>query len=624
MDQTDPTLNQVDIQPQLSQHDIIQNFNDQNANNATTDVNQIINLIESLASVENQEDIGVVVHHDQNNQVEHQSQISGNNGNEEDSNQGLQLNKEISRKRTFKEVDNQTKNDDSQDNQLNNGENNTITSTDKNQDTSNQELQQDQVQIDTSIQKVETPQNPITKALENKLFTQKIPSDKIPEGFKLKFADYYMLRVIEIELAQKIKDESLEYTRDLAIDSGKYTGYHKQFIPQGVGVFRNAAKCVYLGEFKNGKFNGIGKMTQSGSKTVYIGEFLDGKQNGKGIEILIDGTRYEGTFNKGEKIGKFKVTSKLGIETEQEFETSNDKEEEKKETEEAVAIGSFDESQIEQKVENLSVVTDQDPVLIALLEDPVYKRQLEEWQSKISEQNLVFTYGSVLASGAKYIGYLLNGNTRHGPGCQLWADGSKYYGDWRYTLATGYGKLMHADSDVYEGQWLNDKAQGKGTYLHADGAKYIGDWHQDKQHGQGVETWPDGAKYEGSYVSGKKHGKGEFKWADGSVFVGEFQDNSINGRGVYTWNDGRDYNGQWKDNKMHGKGVFKWADGRYYEGDYNNDKKEGFGIFHWPDGRSYEGRWLNGKQHGEGIYVTSQGVRKRGEWAEGRRVRWIQ
>ncbi|OMJ76287.1 hypothetical protein SteCoe_24383 [Stentor coeruleus] len=226
-----------------------------------------------------------------------------------------------------------------------------------------------------------------------------------------------------------------------------------------------------------------------------------------------------------------------------------------------------------------------------------------------------------IENGAIYTGEWNNDNQRHGFGVQVWNDGSKYDGMWKYDKAYGKGRLIHADGDVYEGDWYDDKAHGYGVYLHTDGAKYEGYWENDKQHGKGVESWPDGAKYIGLYKNGKKEGNGKFTWADGSVYYGNFIDNNIQGEGKYVWSDGRCFEGEWVDNKMEGRGLFTWSDGRSYDGEYANDKKHGFGIFIWPDGRRYEGYWENGKQHGKGTYFNTQGIGKEGEWKDGKRIR---
>ena len=228
-----------------------------------------------------------------------------------------------------------------------------------------------------------------------------------------------------------------------------------------------------------------------------------------------------------------------------------------------------------------------------------------------------------LDNGAIYTGQWNEENQRHGKGTQVWTDGSKYEGCWKYDKANGKGRLIHADGDVYVGEWKEDKAHGFGTYLHTDGAKYEGYWREDKQHGHGVETWPDGARYEGLYENGKKQGNGKFQWADGSTYTGDFHENNIHGKGVYNWVDGRRYEGDWRNNKMDGKGLFTWADGRRYNGEYVDDKKQGLGEFVWPDGRKYNGNWFNGKQHGKGLYTNTNGTIREGEWKDGKRLKWL-
>lgn len=84
-----------------------------------------------------------------------------------------------------------------------------------------------------------------------------------------------------------------------------------------------------------------------------------------------------------------------------------------------------------------------------------------------------------LDNGAIYWGQWNKDGFRQGKGVQIWKDGSKYEGYWKYDMANKKGRLIHADGDVYEGEWFNDKANGKGIYEHMDGAKYVGEWKDD-------------------------------------------------------------------------------------------------------------------------------------------------
>lgn len=51
-----------------------------------------------------------------------------------------------------------------------------------------------------------------------------------------------------------------------------------------------------------------------------------------------------------------------------------------------------------------------------------------------------------------------------GRGIQIWPDGTRYDGFWKYGMQNGYGRLVHAEGDVYTGMWKDNKAHGYGTY----------------------------------------------------------------------------------------------------------------------------------------------------------------
>jgi hypothetical protein len=67
-----------------------------------------------------------------------------------------------------------------------------------------------------------------------------------------------------------------------------------------------ADKTKYIGQFKDGKFDGQGTYTY-GDGTKYTGQFKDGLPNGQGIYTYGDETKYTGQFKDG------KGTDKLGI-----------------------------------------------------------------------------------------------------------------------------------------------------------------------------------------------------------------------------------------------------------------------------------------------------------------------
>jgi len=65
----------------------------------------------------------------------------------------------------------------------------------------------------------------------------------------------------------------------------------------GIGITASGNK--YVGEFRDGKYHGLGAFTfVSGSK--YLGEFRDGLPNGQGTYTSADGRVKEGIWENGE------------------------------------------------------------------------------------------------------------------------------------------------------------------------------------------------------------------------------------------------------------------------------------------------------------------------------------
>ncbi|TVX97379.1 stalk domain-containing protein [Cohnella terricola] len=62
----------------------------------------------------------------------------------------------------------------------------------------------------------------------------------------------------------------------------------------------------YIGELKDGKADGQGKIINSNNKLIYEGEFKNGKKEGKGIWYRLD-DKYEGTFKDNWPNGQFVI-----------------------------------------------------------------------------------------------------------------------------------------------------------------------------------------------------------------------------------------------------------------------------------------------------------------------------
>ena len=94
-----------------------------------------------------------------------------------------------------------------------------------------------------------------------------------------------------------------------------YTGYFKNNLPHGLGTLTFNGG-TYRGQFKNGKFDGYGKLiTKSYSydfdQHSYVGYFKNNYPNGKG-KFILKNFRYcrgqEGNFINGQLNGKGKIT----------------------------------------------------------------------------------------------------------------------------------------------------------------------------------------------------------------------------------------------------------------------------------------------------------------------------
>jgi hypothetical protein len=89
-------------------------------------------------------------------------------------------------------------------------------------------------------------------------------------------------------------------------DSGKYQGQFKNGLFNGKGkiVWRDGS--VYEGEFKNGLFEGKGVFHYKNGE-LYAGQFKDGLAQGKGEHTYSNGDRYQGDFSDGlpEGIGTY-------------------------------------------------------------------------------------------------------------------------------------------------------------------------------------------------------------------------------------------------------------------------------------------------------------------------------
>ena len=76
------------------------------------------------------------------------------------------------------------------------------------------------------------------------------------------------------------------------------------------GIFTYSSGAKYVGEWKDGKFNGEGAYTYTDSDK-YVGEWKDGKKYGQGTYTVANGNKYVGEFKDGKRNGQGTYTSAL-------------------------------------------------------------------------------------------------------------------------------------------------------------------------------------------------------------------------------------------------------------------------------------------------------------------------
>ena len=111
-----------------------------------------------------------------------------------------------------------------------------------------------------------------------------------------------------------------------------------------------------------------------------------------------------------------------------------------------------------------------------------------------------------------------------------------------------------------------------GTYTWADGGKYFGEFKDGNFNGQGTGTFASGEKYVGEFKDGRRTGQGTSTWASGHKYVGEFKDGRRTGQGTSTWASGDKYVGGHKNDTRTGQGTYTSANGTKTEGIWNNDE----------------------------------------------------
>ena len=246
---------------------------------------------------------------------------------------------------------------------------------------------------------------------------------------------------------------------------------------EGFGVFNFSEEVQYVGQWKNQKMHGAGKMTYTDG-SVYEGAFVNGKKHGLGKYRFGEqnesaGDMYEGNFKDGAMHGD-------GVLTYSPF-------------------GKW-----------------------------AGDRYVGQWENAKRHGYGTYYY----KSGARYTGYWSNG-LKHGRGDFFFANGDHYSGDYREGKKHGKGTYTFKDGDKYEGEWKNNKRHGKGEYFSAETKNvYKGDFVHGAEEGYGElffgeKSGDHGDTYKGHWKKGMMEGEGVYTTKTGKRMEGNWSKGNL-------------------------------------------------------------------------------------------------
>lgn len=113
---------------------------------------------------------------------------------------------------------------------------------------------------------------------------------------------------------------------------------------------------------------------------------------------------------------------------------------------------------------------------------------------------------------------------------------SKYNGEMKNDLMSGYGIMLYDNGDKYFGYWKNNHYFDFGIKIFKNKSKYAGNWNKNKFFGHGKFYYTNGNIYDGSWYRGERYGYGVLEYSNGKVIKGNFS-NGLFGNGIYKITD---------------------------------------------------------------------------------------
>ena len=108
--------------------------------------------------------------------------------------------------------------------------------------------------------------------------------------------------------ATDIDFESKTFGKKLTDNPWDYVGEFKNGVFDGQGEYKCEGNYSYKGEWKKSHFHGRGRYVDEKTKEVYEGDFVESKRNGYGVFIMENEFKLEGQFKENDAHGKGKIT----------------------------------------------------------------------------------------------------------------------------------------------------------------------------------------------------------------------------------------------------------------------------------------------------------------------------
>ena len=394
-------------------------------------------------------------------------------------------------------------------------------------------------------------------------------------------------------------------------NANKYVGQFKDGKKNGFGKMTyhtNYGDYFYEGNWKDDKRDGFGKLGQTKNKEVpifyfYIGEWKNNYWNGEGILVNDhdhgdDFYVYKGNFQKGFAIGKGTFIK---------LKTIADFEDEKLNSQ----LRSFWSQQSKRsslKIENIP------EALIIERYDGFFLGH----HSLLEGYGTFFEYSNAYREKFTYTGIFDKGQIKLGSQLRQFLttnDWTKTDGEWEISKnfhGLVFGREVMKNGQKYEGYFKDQKYNGHGKFTYSNilngkredeipdvqiGIYKDGEYSKPLTSEETIELSKRIEEFENKLNNSLPLTSSDNPQKQNSVSQGKCISGNCNfGIGTFENGDGDTFSGQWKEGKQNGFGVYiRKSDGQKWEGEWKNNLWDGYGIYTYADGQILLGFWREGK-----------------------------